>query len=78
MKAAYASMPDNDRDLEQWLKDQRGVVAHTVHVTRKGSTIRIIFIMQRNGHGNPPFPDLSSACHSLGYTEVLAEWSDDR
>jgi hypothetical protein len=77
LKATYERMPADDSQLEAWLKVQRGVVPHTVHISREKSNLRVIFIMVRNSHGSPPFPDLSSGCELLNYTRRLSEWSDD-
>ena len=37
VEATFASLPDDDHALEQWLKSQEGVVPHTVHVEREES-----------------------------------------
>jgi hypothetical protein len=76
-KAIYSQMPADDVSLERWLKDQQGVVPHTVHTSRQGNAIRASFIMVRDGHGRPAFPNLSKACESLSYAGRQADWHDN-
>lgn len=77
LRADFAHLPADDKRLEQWLKAQPGVVAHTVHLKRESGSLRAWFIMTQNLRGSPPVPDLSHACDSLGYTP-WSEWTSDR
>lgn len=65
-----AAAPQDDGDLERWLKIQPGVVAHTVHVERAAANSQklcVSFIQVRTPSGRPPLPDLESAAKSRGY-----------
>ncbi len=77
VKATYSQVPVDDRQLEEWLKVQEGVVPHTVHVSREGNSLRVVFIQVRNGYGKPAIPDLPKACGSLGYEGLQGKWTDD-
>lgn len=66
--AHFASLPADDEQLLAWLKRQRNVVPHTVHVNRiDNHTIELVFIQVRNGWGIPALPEYESACESFGY-----------
>jgi hypothetical protein len=77
VKAQYSRVPADDLGLDHWLKEQPGVVPHTVQISRERDMLHVVFIMVRNLRGQPSFPDLSQACDSLGYTGLLSEWTDD-
>jgi len=75
--AVYGRFPNDDRHLEKWLKVQPGVVSDTVRAERTGNTIHMNFIMSHSLCGSPPIPDLSHACHRLGYGPA-SNWKDDQ
>jgi len=77
LKAQYSQMPADDSRFEVWLKAQEGIVSHTVHVSRDGNAVNLVFMMVHNGLGKPPFPDLSTACDSLGYKQPVLRWQDN-
>ena len=70
VRAYYTVMPADDKRLENWLKVQPGVVAHTVSTERIGSELHISFIMSQTLTGSPPVPEFSHICHHLGYATV--------
>jgi hypothetical protein len=74
--ASYLKMPANDTMLANWLKNQPGVVAHTVHIDRKGKIIYVTFVKSDTISQAIPFPDLSSACDQYGYAPP-SKWNDD-
>jgi hypothetical protein len=81
VEAEFASLPERDHELEEWLKTQPGVVSHTVHVWRKDGEpkiLRIGFIMVRDGWDRPPFPDLQGKCEALGYAGRTGPFRDFR
>jgi hypothetical protein len=75
--ARFDRLPETDEGLAQWLKTQPGVVAHTVHLTREGSKVRVWFIMSQNLRWSPPMPNLSRQCHLMGYDPVPVWEQDD-
>jgi len=76
VKTHYAQMPGDDRELEDWLKTQTGVVADTVRTRRDGNELRISFIMSQAVSGRPPIPDFPHARDTFGYGP-FADWEDD-
>ena len=74
--AHYARMPIDDKPLEDWIKEQPGIVARTVHIGRKGDELRAIFIISQSMFGSPPTPNLESACERLGYGPVC-NWQEE-
>jgi hypothetical protein len=69
-------MPIDDKPLENWLKEQPGVVANTVHTERNGDKLYVTFIMSQSLSGNPPFPDFAHTCERLGYGP-FGTWHDE-
>ena len=66
--AMAKTLPPDENAFESWIKNQPGVVDHTVNVHRTDSNkITITFIMTRNGWGYPRFPDLETASAGFGY-----------
>ncbi len=76
VKATFSQMPNDDHQLEEWLKVQKGVVSNTVRISREGHTVFVGFITEGSAFGRPPFPDLPKACESVGYKGVVSEWAD--
>lgn len=77
VRAQFASLPQVDTKLQEWIKAQPGVVApHQVFIWRTNQTVTVFFIMSRNLKGYPPFPNLESACKELGYAGELTPFSD--
>lgn len=73
----FENMPENDRALKAWLRDQPGVVPRTVHVARpSGKNLFVNFIMSRNLRGQPGVPDLDAACGKLGYGGPVGAFRD--
>src|SRR6478735_7794285 len=62
VKTHYGQMPTDDTALENWLKSQAGVVAHTVHTRRDGNELHVSSIMSQTLSAGPPVPDFSNAC----------------
>ena len=75
--AVYSALPASDTALEDWLKSQRGVIAHTVHVERNNNELHVRFVVSQTLFGGPQLPELLQACNSLGYSAASA-WGDDR
>lgn len=68
VEADFKSMPANDHEFMAWLRNQPGVVPHTVHIDRrKGTALIVTFVMSRNLSGLPEFPDLEQKSKALGY-----------
>jgi len=76
MVAHYARMPIDDKPLENWIREQPGIVARTVHIVRKGDELRAIFIMSQSMLGSPPTPNLESTCERLGYGP-FCNWQEE-
>jgi hypothetical protein len=74
---SYSTLPADDAQLKQWLEVQPGVLARTVQLRRDGAAIRVRFVMSQTVRGNPPVPDFSASCDSLGY-RPLRVWNDDQ
>jgi hypothetical protein len=74
--ATYARMPADDKQLENWVKAQAGVVPHTVRAERIGNELRVSFLMSQTLSRNPPDPTLSEACERLGYVPYSI-WKDE-
>lgn len=76
ISAEFAELPANDRELEQWLRNQPGVVKHTAQVTRDGHVVFISWIMTQNVGGNPRTPDVRTAWQRMGYsTPTTVDWA---
>jgi magnesium-transporting ATPase (P-type) len=76
LKASFVHMPLTDKRLEEWVKVQPGVIAHTVQFQREGHWLRVSFTISQNLFNSPPVPDLSSVSDSMGY-KTSTEWVDD-
>lgn len=79
VRAAFAKLPASDREFEQWLRNQPGVVRHTARVRREGQVVRFSWIMTQNVAGDPRTPDLPAAWRGMGYsnpTTVDWDWRD--
>ena len=63
----FSQMPSDDNQLVAWLKQQPGVVEHTVHVERQGDSLHVIFIQVRNMARHPSLPLLDERVIQLGY-----------
>jgi len=68
--AEFASMPEDDSELEKWLQAQPGVAKHTVCVTRDGQTLEVFYIF--NGTRWQAQPNLQEQCGALGYRGQFA------
>ena len=69
-EAEFANLPQDDRELEAWLKAQPGIVAHTVLAGRGGprkNLVKVLFVQTRNLAGEPKLPDLDSYCSEHAY-----------
>ncbi len=79
--AVYVAAPEDDAALAQWLKNQPGVVPHTVHVDRPPANPRkliVSFIQVRTLNGQPPFPELEAAAKARGYELSSPGFQDER
>ena len=76
VQAEFAQLPPNDEALEEWLRQQPGVVEHAVHVERNGQNVRVFFIIVQNLRKQPPFPRLEEQAAVLGYADIKATWHD--
>lgn len=68
VEAEFESLPMDDQALENWLKEQPGVVHHTGGICRGGpgnKTLRVMFIQVHRVRERPV--DLNEACARLGY-----------
>ncbi len=75
VRAEFADLPASDRKLEEWMRSQPGVVAHTAHVIRDGKALRVGWIMTQNGYRIPRTPDLQTAWRRMGYsTPTNVDW----
>jgi hypothetical protein len=70
VRAEFDTLPPNDRELERWLRSQKGVLSHTVCVERHGQTLRVIWIMTQSMNGSPPTPELERAWERLRYVNA--------
>jgi hypothetical protein len=77
MVCTFARLPDDDQRLKEWLTTQEGVYVHFVRVSRQGTKVKVAFLMARRCNGTTPFPDLESACASLGYEGPASKWVDE-
>ena len=76
--AGFTSLPESDDKLQDWLREQPGVVDHTVHITRgQDQTLELTFIITQNTWKTPPFPDIETKCDELGY-ELSSRFTDVR
>jgi hypothetical protein len=82
VEARFEKMPPNDRDLEEWLRSQPGVIPHNVMIGRfdDGKLLYVSFMMSRNLAGQPPLPDMNGQVARLGYigADGLFRDSEDR
>jgi hypothetical protein len=79
VEARFDKMPPKDKSLIEWLREQPGVVPHTVAIGRfeeRGRLLYVMFIQSRNLNGQPPFPDLNAAALELGYMEPDGPFRD--
>jgi hypothetical protein len=58
-------MPADDVGLENWLRNQPGIVR--AFANRKANVVRVDFIVSRDLLGNPANPDLQQGFSLLGY-----------
>ena len=66
--AAGLEMPQLDRELESWLKDQPGVIANSVSIKRNfNNNLNISLEMSQSIFGLPKFPDVDAKCSEMGY-----------
>lgn len=72
--AEFASMPQDDLNLEQWLRAQPGVAKHTVRVTRGGQTLEVFYIF--DGTRWHAQPNLQEQCGTLGYRGQVAPFRE--
>jgi len=73
----FSRLPDDDQRLKEWLKTQEGVFVHFVRITRQGTKVNVAFLMVRRCNGTTKFPDLESACASLGYERPASKWVNE-
>lgn len=79
VEAQFTIMPVDDERLAAWLKDQPGIVPHTVLVRRFGSDskeLEVGFIQVRTLAGSPQFPKLDEKCAALGYEHPKNRFMD--
>jgi hypothetical protein len=76
LKAHSMLLPADDNELEKWLKSQPGVVPWTVRVRRNHKWLHVSFILSQNLLRNPPLPNLSQACSTMGYSSKT-DWIPD-
>lgn len=79
VEARFSHPAADDRPLAGWLRDQAGVLPHTVCVSREGvdgQTVRITFMQVRTAAGSPPLPGLEGACRALGYAGPAGPFLD--
>jgi hypothetical protein len=65
--AEFSEMPENDRELEKWIRTQPGIDPSTVHLTRKAKTLELIFLLERKTGDQSFLGRLAEKCISLGY-----------
>jgi hypothetical protein len=76
VEAQFEQMPENDKELEDWLKSQREVAPDSVGVYRNGKTVQVWYRLSRNYWSKQPIPDLNLKCKSLGYIGHNAAFHD--
>lgn len=77
VRAEFREVPPEDKELEQWLASQPGVVR--VGVGRDGKVIQVVWIMVQNLRGSPSAPDIRSEFERLGYRGLVdynGDWVD--
>jgi hypothetical protein len=72
----FTSLPDSDKELQNWFCQQPGIVAHTVAVTRRESSMQleVTFIQVRSLAGQPSLPKPDEVCRELGYVQGTNHW----
>lgn len=68
VRAEFAELPADDRELEQWLCSQPGVVK--AFVERDGKALRVYWIMTQSLAGEPHPPALELAWERMGYESL--------
>jgi hypothetical protein len=76
VEARFDALPKSDNEFALWLKDQPGIVPHTVHTKRSGKKLEVTFIQVRNGLGQPRFPKLEAKTKELGYRGSAVMFTD--
>ncbi len=66
VKATFSQMPNDDHQLEEWLKVQKGVVSNTVRISREGHTVFVGFITEGSA--------VSVAHHSPTCRKPVNQW----
>lgn len=81
IRAEFEHLPENDKPFEEWMKSQPGVVERTVHVSRHGGSVGVMWIMvQTAGPREPPVPDFRAAFERFGYKDLRGiryDWHGD-
>ena len=81
VESTFTTAPNDDALLVTWLKNQPGVVEHTVHVDRTNSQppkLVLTFIIVQNSWLRPPFPDVEARAAELGYSFDSNGFRDQR
>ncbi len=74
--AEYRQLPESDEALLEWIRQQPGVISHTVRARRTGERLEIGFMQSQNLFGKPAFPPLETTAASLGYAPEDAVFID--
>jgi hypothetical protein len=78
LEAEFETVPPNDERLEQWLGSQPGVATTVVKRERAGARwrVEVIYVITRDGWGQPRLPDLNAAAAELGYGKPDGRFRD--
>jgi|KBSSwiStaDraftv2_1062776.scaffolds.fasta_scaffold2250181_2 hypothetical protein len=68
LRVEFAELPPDDATLEEWLRQQPGVIK--VSVNREPKAIRIVWLMSRDLNGYPPIPDCRQNFERFGYKGI--------
>lgn len=66
VRAEFDRLPANDKELEEWLRNQPGVIKVLID-RRDGQALIVCWIRVHKINENPPNPDLEQAWKQFGY-----------